>query len=108
MRINIAPRLASLALLTLLAFGAVVTGCGGASISTICDDECACRTCTAADHQRCVDDGEQLQAGADKIGCSSEFDDLLSCAHDHASCTSSNEKECGAQITAFDTCARKK
>jgi hypothetical protein len=108
MKMNIARRLASLALLTLLASGAVVTGCGGASVSSLCDDVCACTTCTTAEHDSCVTQGEQLQATADKAGCSGQFDDVLSCSHANAKCSGGSEKTCEPQLNAFDACIGKK
>src|SRR2546426_14424 len=77
-------RLRSAALVPVaLAIAILYAGCGGPpSTSEICDKSCSCMTsgCTAKDKQQCESGVDQLRMQADAAGCSSEFDDLLSCA----------------------------
>ena len=100
--------LASLAFLTLFASGAALTGCGSPSISTICQDQCNCHACTAAEFQKCVASGEEIQKLADQLGCSGVFDDSLSCFHDNMSCTTTPDKICEPEDTAVNACLSKK
>jgi hypothetical protein len=104
MTIKLFRILASVALLTASASGAVLTGCSGPSIETFCNDQCLCHACTVRDFQKCVASGQEGQSLADQSGCSGPFDDALSCFHDNASCTTTPDKICDPEITALNTC----
>ncbi len=56
-----------------------LAGCG-ASISSVCQQECDCaQKCDAKDVQQCEKEGEKEQELASKAGCSGEFDTVVSC-----------------------------
>src|SRR3954468_21592480 len=98
---GLAPALVRLAL---VASGAGITGCGGPSVSTVCDDICACTKCADADRQKCISEGNAARDEVDKIGCSSEFEDELSCFHANISCTTDTSKICPTEAAALKRC----
>jgi hypothetical protein len=98
------------AFFTLALAGGVTTaaGCGGSSISSLCEDICACARCTSNDLQACEDKGTKASDDAAAAGCGSEFDDAVTCAGAHVSCQSGNQvgtTGCDAELAALSKCS---
>ena len=103
-------------------FGAVVfalimgaadaTGCGGADtvnidpVSSICQDICACTRCTRNDLAACEDNTNASWAAANEIGCSGEFQDVVTCVSAHVTCDQGQAVilGCDAEQVALDSC----
>ncbi len=102
-RFGLAAAFATLA----LAGGAMTSvGCGGPSTSSLCAEFCACQSCTSNDRQACEDEGEKASDDADAAGCSSEFDEAVSCALAKVTCDRDKPslKGCEAEQTALAKC----
>ncbi len=86
---------------------ATATGCGGVSTSSFCEDVCACQRCTSNDLETCKTQGDNAADQADAAGCSSQFDDFLTCASAHVSCKDDQAvfDECDAQTLALSKCS---
>jgi hypothetical protein len=97
------------ALITLsLAGGAASTaGCGGVSTPSLCEDVCACQGCTSNDLQTCEDQAQHTADAAEADGCSSEFDELVTCFSAHVSCKNDQAVTdgCDAEISALSKCS---
>ena len=90
-----------------LSVGAMTSvGCGGPSTSSLCAELCACQSCTSNDRQACEDEGEKAADDADAAGCSSEFDEALSCALAKVTCAGDTPrvKGCEAEQSALAKC----
>jgi hypothetical protein len=89
-----------------LGSGLVVMGCGGASVSDICELICTCNPCTDADRKECESEGEAAKKEAESAGCGSAFGDALTCFHDHASCNDENAASdaCSSRFDALEAC----
>jgi hypothetical protein len=96
------------AFVTLALFGGATTavGCGGPSTSSLCAEFCACRSCTSNDQQACEVAGEEASDEADEAGCSSEFDDVVTCALAKVTCNDDKPslKGCEAEQSALARC----
>src|SRR5262249_6054331 len=83
-------------------------GCGGApSASDVCDKSCSCIKggCSASERKTCINSVDDLRKQADEAGCSSEFDDLLSCANGDSCKNGMRDVEpCTSEVTAVETC----
>ena len=86
---------------------ASATGCGSSSVSTLCDDICACQRCTSNDLKTCQDKGSAAADAADSAGCSTQFDDAVTCTSAHVSCKGSQvvADGCDAELTALSKCS---
>ena len=97
------------AIFTLALGSGVVTaaGCGGTSVTTLCDDVCACQRCTSNDLQACQDKGSAAADAADAAGCSSEFADAVTCTSAHVSCKGDQvvAEGCEAELKALSQCS---
>ena len=97
------------AFFTLALVGGVTTatGCGGASIASLCEDICACARCTSNDLQACQDKGNKASDDASAAGCGSEFDDAVTCAGAHVSCQGdkAGATGCDAELAALSKCS---
>ena len=105
----------ALAAVATISLGAIAlsasVGCGSSSIS--CSDVCSCSGvadqagCTTT-CQKGLDDGK---AAATKAGCSSQYDDLSSCAASNSKCDSTLKTyvitagACDTETTALAKCA---
>jgi hypothetical protein len=99
--------LAAIITLSLSSLAATATGCGGASTSSFCEDVCACQRCTSNDLQACKDQGDKAVDEADAAGCSTQFDDFLTCASAHVSCKDDQPafEGCEAEVMAMSKCS---
>lgn len=62
-------------------------GCGGASISDLCQQACDCSSeCNEQELDECIQNGEALEKAAGDLGCSSAFDDYIACLDDNLVC----------------------
>ncbi|MEP7121159.1 MAG: hypothetical protein ABJE95_09625 [Byssovorax sp.] len=97
------------AMITVVLTGSVVTttGCGGTSIASLCKSICTCARCTDNDLKTCEDKGAQAAANADAAGCSSEFDDAVTCTGAHVSCNGDmgSNGACDAEVNALSKCS---
>ena len=100
----------TVASLSLLVAAALLhAGCGGApSSEDICDKACSCAgsECTDDAKKQCIADIDDARNAADKAGCGSEADDLLSCLDDQ-SCSmleKQGEDACKTQQEAVEKC----
>lgn len=82
------------------ASGMMLTGCGGASCEGVCEDAKACPNGNKdLDCAKSCSDAESLNAAA---GCSSQYDDLVSCQGDSDDvCATGN---CNAEAAAYVAC----
>src|SRR5262249_13275579 len=55
-------------------------------VTELCDFYCECEGCTQKQYENCLSDGKGAVAEADKAGCSSQYDDYLSCVIQEAEC----------------------
>jgi hypothetical protein len=99
--------LAAIFTLALTSGVVAATGCGGASVSSLCEDICACQRCTTNDLKTCQDQGSAAADAADAAGCSSQFSDAVSCSSAHVSCKSGQAAAdgCDAEFTALSKCS---
>ena len=99
--------LATIFTLALASGVASATGCGGTSVTTLCDDVCACQRCTSNDLQACQDKGSAAADAADAAGCSSEFADAVTCTSAHVSCKNDRvtAEGCDAELNALTKCS---
>lgn len=83
------------------------TGCGGASVSSLCEDVCACQRCTSNDLATCKDKGSAASDAADSAGCGSQFADAVSCTSAHVSCKSGQvvAEGCDTEFAALSKCS---
>ncbi|MFO0759757.1 MAG: hypothetical protein U0359_24935 [Byssovorax sp.] len=88
--------------------GFISGGCGGVSVSSICDEICACESCTSNDRADCEKAGGEAEKQASDAGCGSEFDDFLSCVKDNVHCKSGHTTfdGCNTQLSALDACSK--
>lgn len=86
---------------------ATQTGCGTSAVSSLCDDICACQRCTTNDLQTCQDKGKAAADAADAAGCSSQFNDAVTCSSANITCKGDNAVAdgCTAEFTALTTCS---
>jgi hypothetical protein len=97
------------AIITLALSGgaATATGCGGLATASLCRDICTCERCTSNDLKACEDQGNKASDAADAAGCSSQFDDAVTCAGAHVSCKDSHAVTdgCEAELAALTKCS---
>ena len=97
------------AIFTLALSSGVVTatGCGGSSISKLCEDVCACERCTSNDLQTCQNKGSAAADAADAAGCSGQFAEAVACSSSHVSCQDAHALTdgCSAELTALSKCS---
>lgn len=93
--------------LALVSGVAMSTGCGTSSVTTLCDDVCACQRCTSNDLKACHDKGSAAADAADAAGCSSQFADAVTCTSAHVTCKSNRAVAdgCDAEFTALTKCS---
>jgi hypothetical protein len=86
---------------------ATATGCGTSSVSTLCDDICACQRCTSNDLKACQDQGSATADAADAAGCSNQFADAVTCTSANVSCKNNQAvaNGCDAQFAALTKCS---
>ncbi len=86
---------------------ATATGCGGPSTAALCGDICACQRCTTNDLEACQEQGDKAAGDADAAGCSSQFDDFVTCAGANVSCQQDRAvyAECDAALAALTKCS---
>lgn len=86
---------------------ALVAGGCGASVEAVCEKVCECEGCNDEKLEECVDQVSDLEAAADDRGCSSEFDDYLSCTDEELECKNGNSSVdgCGTSFEALAKCA---
>jgi hypothetical protein len=92
---------------SILVAGALVSGCGGASVSSICDEAFECGSLTKVEYDECIADGERTQAEAEKAGCSAEFQSAVECGANKGTCTNgqfSAQGVCDAEWGEFQAC----
>jgi hypothetical protein len=74
----------------------------------VCDD---LKNCAGADASTkstdCSKSCDEADKQADKEGCKSQQDDLLSCVADNDICTATSLTKCASQASAYDTCYTK-
>jgi hypothetical protein len=99
----------SFALLVLALAGSVTaaSGCGD-SAAALCDDICACQRCTSNDLDTCRSQADAAEQKAASTGCSSQFDDLVTCTRKNISCkgNSAVADGCQAEDAALSKCAK--
>ena len=77
----------------------------GASIDDLCQKVADC-TGQDEDIDECIKEGEELEDRADEVGCGSEFNDFVDCAHDTFECKGKDGGfDCDAEILSLGTCA---
>ena len=83
------------------------TGCGGVSVSSLCEDVCACQRCTSNDLKTCEDKGHAASDAADAVGCSSQFSAAVACSSAHVSCKSGKAAAdgCDVELAALSKCS---
>lgn len=93
--------------LALFGGGMTSVGCGGASVSSLCEEFCACQRCTSNDQNDCEVAGQSASDKAEAAGCSSQFDDVVSCATTRVSCDSKVAvvKGCEVEQAALEKCS---
>ena len=83
-------------------------GCGGESIEDLCREICECEdgaNCKTEDIRECVIEANEASLDAKRVGCTKEFNRLVSCVASEGKCTSDGyEFICGSEIVALDTC----
>ena len=86
-------------------FWGVAPGCGP-SIGAYCDRVCDCTGCSATQQDDCVDTTDDVRRKADKKGCRSQFDDLLSCGLEELECKDGHAHidGCESEQEAFLKC----
>lgn len=107
MKMNSFSFMAMIVTLSLAGGVATATGCGGPSAAALCKDVCACERCTSNDLETCEAQGNKASDDADAAGCSSQFDDAVSCAGTHVSCNGEQAdfKGCDAELAALSKCS---
>ena len=96
----------------LIVGAAVAIGCGGTDtftvdpVSAICQDICACTRCTRNDVAACEDNTNTSWAAANEIGCSGQFQDVITCVSVHVACEQDQAVilGCDAEQVALDSC----
>jgi hypothetical protein len=86
--------------------GALALGCGGATIEDVCNICSGDKKAVAA----CVIDGAEEQSRAEKAGCSSEFQALVDCARETATCSAGGHveaKDCDAEEALVEKCSQR-
>ena len=105
------PRLFALALClaSIGGIAALASGCGGPTSTSVCEKVCACQKCTQVQQDQCVTDADSAQKDLTAAGCSTEYDDYLSCADQHLACkgTTPDASSCISQALAIFSCAAK-
>ncbi len=74
----------------LMAGSLVLWGCGGASVASLCEDECDCEGCSDAQLDDCIHEGERMEEAYDQAGCGDQFEDFMDCVADSFSCEDGN------------------
>jgi hypothetical protein len=93
----------SLPSILLIALAGLLGACGGATVESVCGK---CKN-----SGECVSEGTSEQARAEKIGCGEQFQSLLDCAEEKATCDGDNleiDKACGAEDAALEKCGKGK
>jgi hypothetical protein len=98
---------------TLLVGAAVAIGCDGSgtyiidTVSSICDDICACTRCTSNDLEACDNDTLAMSTAASEAGCSDQFKDVVACVSTNLTCVQDEAVTvgCDAEQDALDVCA---
>ena len=98
---------------TLMVGAVVAIGCGGNgtyivdTVSSICDDVCACTGCTSNDLAACEDEATTSSAAANEAGCSDQFHDVVACVSANMTCVQDKAVTtgCDAEQEALDVCA---
>jgi hypothetical protein len=82
------------------ASGLAMTGCGGASCESLCEDGKGCPNANASlDCSKSCADAEAINSAAN---CGAQYDDLLSCQGGKSDVCSTSE--CQVEVTAYAAC----
>lgn len=98
---------AAIITLALAGGAATATGCGGVSTTALCENICACQGCTSNDLETCQNQGDSAADQADAVGCSNQFEDLVTCTSARVSCDQGRIVIDGCELerTALTTCS---
>lgn len=86
---SVARRAAAMALVMLGACW--LCGCG-ASVESLCEDQCDCEGCSDAELEECISEGEEYEANLEEHDCSDEWDDYLDCLDESFECVDGDAK----------------
>ena len=108
MKTNVLGLVSSLGLLSTMLGGFASGGCGGVSVSSICQEVCACQRCTSNDLADCEKDGHEAEQRAEDAGCGNQFDDFLDCVKANVRCESDKATfdGCNTEALTLDSCAK--
>ena len=101
--------IAAMITLSLASVAATAAGCGGVSTASFCEDMCACQRCTNDELDTCKEQGAKAADQIDVAGCSSQFEDFLTCAATHVTCDNDQAayEGCDAELLAMSKCSSK-
>lgn len=87
---------------SLAAFTLALSGCG-ADCESLCEDAKECPGVDTSDD--CAKQCQDLEADVETAGCSSEYDDYLSCFADTDICSETEAQDkCTEEMTKFASC----
>jgi hypothetical protein len=86
-------------------FALALTACGGPDCKSLCDESNKCDGATADTLAACKTSCDQADKLNSASGCTSKYDDLLSCADDNKSkiCDANNDS-CSTETAAYVAC----
>jgi hypothetical protein len=86
-----------------VALSGLAVGCKS-DCEKVCSDAKGCGLSSSTDCSSTCDDADKQ---AEKEGCKSQEDDLMSCVADQDICNESSLAKCATQAAAFDACDEK-
>ncbi|MEP7123671.1 MAG: hypothetical protein ABJE95_22275 [Byssovorax sp.] len=106
MRKNSGTRVAALLVLALAGGLGMTTGCG--PITSLCQQICACVSCSSDGLDACEVGGTRAAEQADAAGCSRQYNAAVACVAAHASCEGdpTAAPECAAELLLLSTCPK--
>ena len=84
-RLSTRHLLATAACALMLPVAAISAG-GCDSATSLCDRACDCTGCTSSELEDCYNTAEDTALDADQEGCTGEYNDFVSCAHEAFEC----------------------
>ena len=87
-----------------------LAGCGGPDHEAFCQKSEDCRDGNEKDVAACVATLDYAEEVSSDQGCSDEYDALIACYDEHASCQGNNyqlkdQRDCQVETNAFGHCA---
>jgi hypothetical protein len=98
-----ARRLLTLAFAAAPAF--LPMGCSNPA-ADVCDMFCECEGCTQAEYDDCVGQGEGAVTEAEDAGCSSQYEDYLTCVAEEAECRDDEHFEYDGCVVEKETLSK--